>query len=41
MARSISKPRQAILGAAAVLGVIVAITLSLFVVRNGEHAVVT
>ena len=41
MARSSSKPRQAILGAAGVLGAVVATTLCLFVVGDGERAVVT
>ncbi len=41
MARSSSKPRQAILGAAGVLGAVVATTLCLFAVGDGERAVVT
>ena len=41
MAGSSSKPRQASLGAAAVLGAVVAITLCLFTVGDGERAVVT
>lgn len=41
MARSSWKPRQAILSAAAVLGAVVAITLCLFAVGDGEQAVVT
>ena len=41
MALSSSKPRQAILGAAGVLGALVATTLCLFAVGDGERAVVT
>jgi modulator of FtsH protease HflC len=41
MARSSSKPMQAILGAAGVLGAVVATTLCLFAVGDGERAVVT
>ena len=41
MARSSSKSRQAILGAAGVLGAVAATTLCLFAVGDGERAVVT